>query len=63
MRRSSGVAIIDSQVHNFATGESIGLSKDDFAELIANDDPNFQDVEFGEFSKIFDVIATILRES
>ena len=61
-RRLVGVTIVDSQVFNFITKESVALSKDSFAELIANDDPNFHNVDFSEFGKIFDVIVTILRE-
>ena len=62
-RRPIGVTIIDSQVYNFFTKESIALSKDNFAELIVNNDPSFQNVDFSEFSKIFDVVTTVLREN
>jgi len=55
--------VIDSQVINIATGENIALPKDNFAGLIANNDPNFHDVDFSEFGKIFDVIVIILREN
>jgi RNA-directed DNA polymerase len=54
------MTIIDSQVFDFASGESVALSKDMFAELIASGNPQFQNVDFSEFSKIFDVIVTIL---
>ncbi len=54
------MTIIDSQVFEFASGESIALSKDMFAELIANGNPHFQNVDFSEFGKVFDVIVTIL---
>lgn len=56
------MTIIDSQVFDFASGDSVALSKDRFAELIANGSPQFQNVDFSEFSKIFDVVVTILHE-
>jgi hypothetical protein len=55
------LTLIDSQVFDFS-GESVALSKDTFAELIANGNPQFQNVDFSEFGKIFDVIVTILRD-
>jgi RNA-directed DNA polymerase len=55
------MTIIDSQVYDFS-GESIALSKDMFAQLIANGNPLFQNLDFSEFGKIFDVIVAILRE-
>lgn len=57
------MTIIDSQVYIFSTGESIALPKDVFSELIANGNPHFHDVDFSEFSKIFDVVLTILHEN
>jgi RNA-directed DNA polymerase len=63
IRRPIGVTVIDSQVLNYVTEESIALSKDHFAELVMNQAANFQDVEFSEFSKIFEVITMILRVS
>lgn len=59
----NGVTIIDSQVFNSDTGESLALSKDGFAEYIKNSDPNFQNFDFSEFKKIFDVIIKILSEN
>jgi len=61
--QSKGVTIIDSQVFNINTKDSIVLSKDDFAELIMNGDPNFQNIDFSGFRKIFDMIICILREN
>ncbi|GAB4577767.1 MAG: hypothetical protein Fur0022_04990 [Anaerolineales bacterium] len=55
------MTIIDNQVFDFE-GASIALSKDTFAELIANGNPQFQNVDFSEFGKIFDVIVAILHE-
>ncbi len=57
------MTIIDSQVFMFSTGESIALPKDIFSELIANGNPYFHDVDFSEFSKIFDVVITILNDN
>lgn len=62
-RRRVGVTIIDSEVYNFFTKESVALSKDNFAELIANHDPNFHNIDFSEFGKIFDVLVGILRDN
>jgi RNA-directed DNA polymerase len=56
-------AVIDNHVYDISTRENIALSKDNFAELISNNDPNFHDVDFSEFSKIYDVIVAILRET
>jgi hypothetical protein len=57
------VTILDSQVYSISSGENIALPKDDFAELILNNDQNFHDVDFSEFGKIFDVMVNILRDN
>lgn len=62
INNSKGTTIIDSQVFTF-DGASIALSKDDFADLIKNNDPYFQNIDFSEFKKIFDIIITILSEN
>lgn len=38
---------------------SIALPKDDFAELILNEDEYAKDFDFSNFAKIFDVIKEI----
>jgi RNA-directed DNA polymerase len=62
-RRPRGVAVIDSDVFDLSTKQSMALSKDEFADLLADHDSPIQDVDFGEFSKIFDVIVNILLEN
>jgi RNA-directed DNA polymerase len=62
VRRPRGVAIIDSGVHD-STGENIALSKAKFAELIANHDAHFHDVDFSGFIDVFAVVSRLLSLS
>ena len=56
--------IIDCDVYLIAESEdknSIALSKNDFAENILHKKEGFEDIDFENFRKIFDIIQTILN--
>jgi RNA-directed DNA polymerase len=53
-------AIIDNEVFN-KPGENVALSKSDFAEYIYEGEDNFNDFDFTEFAKIFEVIKKIIE--
>ncbi len=56
----NGITIIDNDVFNIGSNNNVALSKDSFSELIYNNDALFQNIDFSEFNKIFDVIEKIL---
>lgn len=58
-------AIIDSNVFcdtDRAQENSVALSKNNFAENILNGEEGFQDFDFSNFSKIFDVVRMIIDD-
>jgi len=54
--------IIDDAVFD-ETGKNIALSKEDYANCVVTEAENFQNVDFSNFSIIFDVIIQILNEA
>lgn len=54
--------IIDDRVFN-DRNENVALPKSKFAEYILNRDPGFDNIETSEFTKIFGVIAKIIKEN
>ncbi len=58
-----GITLIDSDVFDINTDKSIALSKNDFAEYIINNNKNFNNIDFSEFNKIFEVISLILDQN
>ena len=59
-------AIIDSNVFcdtDRAQENSVALSKNNFAENILNEEEGFQDFDFSNFDKIFNVIRMITEHS
>jgi hypothetical protein len=41
----------------------MALPKNDFADYVLNQEPNFNDLDHSEFSKIFEVIRRIIVEN
>ena len=58
----NSVFIIDSDVFQ-PSGKSLALSKNDFANNILNELGEFKNVDFSAFSKIFDLINSIIEEN
>jgi hypothetical protein len=54
------LVIIDKGV--FSEKDSCALSKADFASYVSNDVPNFDNFDFTEFKKIFDVFQEIIAD-
>lgn len=65
LRNKAGkLKIIDSAVYNFEERENknnIALSKNEFAENILHKKEGFENLDFENFRKIFDIIQTILN--
>ena len=65
LRNKAGkLKIIDSAVYNFEERENknnIALSKNEFAENILHKKEGFENIDFENFRKIFDIIQTILN--
>ena len=59
------VKILDSHIYHFKNDKevSIALSKNNFADNISKEISPFNDIDFSEFQKIFDVIEEILGET
>ena len=58
---SSKISIIDSQVFD-ENDKNVALSKSQFAEHILEQSDNFNNFDFCEFKKIFEVISDIIRD-
>jgi RNA-directed DNA polymerase len=56
--RANKLSIIDASVFNL-NEENVALSKDAFAENVLNEVENFDDFDFSEFRKVFEMIAII----
>lgn len=61
IRNADLLKIIDDGVFNSAN-ENVALTKNAFADLISTNAQGFDDFDFDEFSKIFDVISAIAEE-
>lgn len=59
--RKKGLAIIDSEVYD-KNNDNVALAKSAFAENIQSNRPNFDNLDFSEFTKIFDLILQISKE-
>ncbi len=57
----SKVKIIEDKVFD-KSGKNFALPKSDFADYILNGADGFKDIDFGAFSRIFDIIATIIAD-
>ncbi|MCJ7634514.1 RNA-directed DNA polymerase, partial [Candidatus Bathyarchaeota archaeon] len=57
--RSSNIKVIDSEVYN-KDNVNVALTKNDFAENVLNEVDGFRDLDVSEFSKIFEIIKTII---
>jgi hypothetical protein len=51
--------VIDSGVYD-KEHDNVALSKNDFAENILNEVDEFKDLDVSEFTKIFEIITTII---
>ncbi len=60
--RKSALSIIDDQVFD-VKDENIALPKSEFANYVLAQEENFNNFNVSEFSKIFDVIAEIVKDS
>ncbi|MFL5806124.1 MAG: RNA-directed DNA polymerase, partial [Roseiflexaceae bacterium] len=61
--KSTGkISIIDANVFD-KNHTNVALPKSDFAELVLNNAPNFDDFDFSEFEKIFDIIDQIAENN
>ena len=56
------VSIIDKEVFD-RHGRNVALPKNGFADYILQEEEGFNDFDVSEFSKIFDVIAMIMKEN
>lgn len=60
------IKIIEHETNKFVTDKNgegdYSLSKRRFAEAVYNERPNFNDFNFSEFNKIFDVIREIIKD-
>lgn len=56
------LVIIDNQVYG-SEHKNVALSKNDFADNISKDIAPFDNFDFGEFEKIFDIISEIITKS
>lgn len=56
--RSPIISVIDSEVFDH-DGKNVALSKDDFANYVLREEEGFDDFDFTEFSRIFEVIQLI----
>ena len=60
------IKIIEHETNNYVTdlqgNGDYSLSKKHFAEAIRDDRPNFNDFDFSEFNKIFDIVREIIKD-
>lgn len=61
------IKIIEHETKKFVTDQNgdgdYSLSKSHFAEAVRDDRPNFNDFDFSEFNKIFDIIKKIIEDA
>jgi len=58
--RASRTSIIDDQVFN-RDDVNVALTKNDFADYVLNQEDNFNDFDFSEFERIFNIILRIVK--
>jgi RNA-directed DNA polymerase len=56
------LCIVDDRVFNI-NNENVASPKDDFADSVLKQAPNFNDLDHSEFRKIFDIIYTIIKDN
>lgn len=60
IKKKDRISIIDSGVYN-TERKNVALPKADFAEYVLNKEKDFDNFDFSEFAKIFDVVLMIVK--
>ncbi|MFN8475921.1 MAG: hypothetical protein U0822_27345, partial [Anaerolineae bacterium] len=61
-KHPSSAAVVDHDVFRIGSDQDFALSKNNFADYILQGDQNFTGIDFSAFTRIFEIIRTILLD-